>query len=109
MHDFTIVVLLGLGLWKLIDLLEDVIPGIAQFHTLMTVAIGIAGAVVLDYSMFQGFHVVLRDSWMGPWATGLVIAGTTSAWRALFHWLGSSEGDAPAVRHAPGRPRKIAA
>jgi hypothetical protein len=109
MHDFTIVILLGLGLWKLIDLLEDLIPGIARLHTLLTVAIGVAGAVTLDYSLFNGFHVVLRDSWMGPWATGLVIAGTTSAWRAVFHWLGSNEGEAPEVRHAPHQPRKLAA
>jgi len=65
--------------------------------------------VVMDYSMFRGFHVVLRDAWMGPWGTGFAIAGATSAWRAMFHWLGSSEGDAPEVRHAHKGPRSMAA
>lgn len=109
MHDFTIVVLLGLALWKVVDLLEDLVPGITRIHNLVTVVLGVAAAVAVDYSMFRGFHVVLRDSWMGSWATGFVIAGSTSAWRALFHWLGSNEGDAPEARHTTHGPRRMAA
>jgi hypothetical protein len=109
MYDFTIVVLLALGLWKTVDLLEDLVPGLTKIHNLLTVALGVAAAVAIDYSMFRGFHVVLRDSWMGPWATGFAIAGTTSAWRALFHWFGSKEGDEPEVRHAQRGPRSMAA
>jgi hypothetical protein len=71
--------------------------------------LGVAATVAMNYSMFAGFHVVLRDSWMGSWATGLAIAGTTSAWRALFHWFGSSEGDAPEARHSMHGPRSMAA
>jgi hypothetical protein len=109
MHDFAVVVLLGLALWKLVDLLEDLVPGLTRLHNLMTIVLGVAAAVAVDYSMFRGFHIVLRDAWMGDWATGFAIAGTTSAWRALFHWLGSNEGDAPEVRHAHGGPRSRAA
>jgi hypothetical protein len=109
MHDFTIVILLGLGLWKVVDLLEDLIPSLTRIHSLMTVALGVAAAVALQYSLFTGFHVVVRETWMGQWATGFVIAGTTSAWRALLHWFGSSEGDAPEARHATHRPRSVAA
>jgi len=109
MHDFTIVVLMALALWKIVDLIEDLVPGLTRLHTLVTVALGVAAAVAMDYSMFRGFHVVLRDTWMGPWATGFAIAGATSAWRALFHWFGSAEGDAPEVRHAHRGPRSMAA
>ena len=109
MHDFTIVALLGLGLWKVVDLLEDHVPGMAKFHNFATIVLGVGAAVAMDYSMFRGFHVVLRDSWMGSWATGFAIAGTTSAWRALFHWFGSNEGEAPEVRHAHRGPRSMAA
>jgi hypothetical protein len=109
MHDFTIVVLLSLALWKVVDLLEDIVPGLTRFHNLVTVVLGVAAVVAMDYSMFRGFHVVLRDSWMGAYATGFAIAGTTSAWRALFHWFGSNEGDAPEVRHAHHGPRSMAA
>jgi hypothetical protein len=111
MHDFLVVVLLGLALWKVVDLVEDLVPGLARFHNLMTIVVGVAAAVAIDYSMFRGFHVTLRASWMGPWATGFAIAGTTSAWRALFRWLGSNEGDAPEVRHPVGHkpPQSVAA
>ena len=109
MHDFTIVVLMALALWKTVDLLEDLVPGLTRLHTLATVALGIAAAVAVDYSMFRGLHVTLRDTWMGPVVTGLAIAGSTSAWRALFHWFGSAEGDAPEVRHAHRGPRRMAA
>ena len=109
MHDFTIVILLGLGLWKVVDLLEDFVPGLTRFHNLVTIVLGVAAAVGMQYSFFTGFHVVLRDTWMGQWATGFVVAGTTSAWRAVLHWLGSNEGDAPEARHSASRLRKLAA
>ena len=108
MHDFTIVILLGLGLWKVVDVLEDLVPGLTQFHNLLTVILGVAATVAMQYSLFDGFHVVLRDVWMGRWATGFVIAGTTSGWRAIFHWLGSNEGDAPEARHTVSRLRRAA-
>jgi hypothetical protein len=109
MYDFAVVALMGLALWKVVDLLEDFVPGMTRFHNLATIVLGVAAAVAADYSLFKGFHVALRDSWMGPWATGLVIAGTTSAWRAAFHWLGSNEGDAPEERHTHTGPRRMAA
>ena len=110
MHDFTVVVLMGLALWKVVDLLEDLIPGLTKFHNLVTIVLGVAGAVAMDYSMFSGYHIALRSSSMGTWLTGFVIAGSTSAWRAIFHWFGSNEGDAPELRHAGrGGPHKMAA
>ncbi|HEX9531117.1 MAG TPA: hypothetical protein VF954_08265 [Acidimicrobiales bacterium] len=109
MYTFAIVVLLGLALFKVVDLLEDLVPALTRFHTLVTLALAVAGTVALDYSLFSGFHVVLRNSWMGSWTTGLIVAGTTSAWRAAFHWLGSSEGEEPEVRHTSEHHPRIAA
>ena len=53
--------------------------------------------VWFDYSMTNGLKTAFRYEWMGTWATGFVIAGATTLWRALFHWFGSNEGDAPEV------------
>jgi hypothetical protein len=108
MHDFAIVALLGLALFKVVDLLEDIVPSLTKFHTLVTLALGVAATVALNYSLFDGYHVALRNGRMGMWATGFIVAGTTSCWRAMFHWLGSNEGDAPEVRHQQG-PRRMAA
>jgi hypothetical protein len=108
MYGFAIVALLGLALFKVVDLLEDIVPSFAKFHTLVTLVLGVAATVVMSYSMFAGWHVALRNGRMGMWATGFIVAGTTSCWRAMFHWLGSNEGDAPEVRHHRG-PRSMAA
>ena len=108
MYEFAIIALLGLALFKVVDLLEDLIPGLTRFHTLVTLVLGVGTTVLIDYSMFSGWHVTLRNDRMGMWVTGFIVAGTTSAWRAMFHWLGSNEGDAPEVRHQAG-PRKMAA
>ena len=109
MYTIAVLALLGLALFKLVDVIEDFVPGLTRVHTLMTVVLGIAGAVGFDYSMTEGFKTLFREEWMGTWTTGLVIAGTTSTWRALFHWLGSNEGDAPEVRHPVHSRPKIAA
>ena len=108
MYDFAITVLLGLALFKIVDLLEDLAPGLTKFHALTTLVLAVLGVMVLDYSIFEGYGIGIRDADMGVWVTGLIVAGTTSAWRALFHWLGSSEGDEPEVRHT-NRPRSMAA
>ena len=107
MHDFAITVLLGLALFKIVDLLEDLAPGLTRFHALTTLVLAVLGVIALDYSIFEGYGVDLRSADMGVWVTGVIVAGTTSAWRAMFHWLGSSEGDEPAVRHSG--PRSMAA
>ena len=104
MHDFVIVILLGLALFKVVDLVEDLVPGVTRFHALVTLVLAVAGAVALDYSIFSSYGIDVRDADMGTWMTGLMIAGSTSAWRALFHWFGSSEGEEPEVRLAQ-RPR----
>ena len=109
MYTIAVLALMSLALFKLTDLIEEHLPGLTRFHVLMTVVLGIAGAVWLDYSFSEGFKVAFRNEWMGTWLTGLAVAGATSVWRALFHWLGSNEGDAPEVRHQVHHRPKIAA
>lgn len=104
MYDFAIVILLGLALFKVVDLLEDFVPQLAKFHLLITLVLAVAGAVLIDYSVFARYGIDLRTPELGTWMTGMMIAGTTSIWRAAFAWMGSAEGEEPEVRHQ-GRPR----
>ncbi|HET7489038.1 MAG TPA: hypothetical protein VFJ85_13995 [Acidimicrobiales bacterium] len=104
MYTFAVTVLLGLALFKIVDVTEDLAPGTARFHGLLTLTLAVLGAFAIDFSLFQGFGVALRETWMGTLLTGVAIAGTTSVWRAAFHWLGSSDGEEPAARH----PRRSA-
>lgn len=103
MYDFAIVVLMGIALFKVVDLLEEFVPSLTKFHLLLTLVLAVAGVLALDYSVFANWGVEIRNDDLGTVMTGLMIAGTTSMWRAAFHWLGTSEGEEPDVRHH--RPR----
>jgi hypothetical protein len=109
MYHFAAIALLALALFKVVDVLEDLAPGLTKWHTLATIVLGIGGAFALDYRAFDGYGIAFREEWMGTVASGLVIAGFTSVWRAAFHWLGSSEGEEPEVRHPMHGPRSMAA
>ena len=109
MYTFAVTLLLGLALFKLVDVLEDLVPDTTKLHGLVTSALAVAGVFAIDYSLFEGWDIALRETWMGTFLTGLVVAGATSVWRAAFHWLGSSEGEEPSVRHQHRGPVSRAA
>src|SRR5690348_4789183 len=109
MYHFAVIAFLGLALFKLVDVFEDFVPGLTRWHAFVTTVLAVGGAYLFDYSTFEGWGVAFRDHWMSVGATGLALAGMTSCWRAAFHWLGSSEGDAPEVRHPMHGPRSMAA
>ena len=109
MYHLAVIVFLALALFKLVDVLEDLLPGITRLHTWVTLGLGIVAVYALDYSMFAGWRIEFRQHWMGTLATGFVLFGMTSVWRAVFHWLGSTEGDAPEARHPLHGPRSMAA
>lgn len=109
MYHFAAIALLGLALFKLVDVLEDLVPTITKYHSVFTFLAAVGGAFALDYRLFDGYGIGFREEWMSTLATGLVIGGMTSVWRAVFHWLGSSEGDAPEARHPLHGPRSMAA
>lgn len=109
MYHFAAIALLGLALFKVVDVLEDLVPGITKYHTLATLVLGIGGAFALDYRVFDGYSIGFREEWMSTLATGLVVGGFTSVWKAAFHWLGTSEGEEPEVRHPMHGPRSMAA
>ena len=102
MYHLAVLALLGLALFKLVDVLEDLVPGLTRFHGLVTLVLAIAGAIALDYNVFEGFKVSFRETWMNTWATGIALAGFTTVWRSAFHFLGDKEGDAPEERHTTG-------
>jgi hypothetical protein len=109
MYAFAVVILLGLALFKVVDVLEDLVPALTRWHSLLTCILAVAGAFAIDYSLVDHWNIAFRNDWMGTAATGLMVFGTTSIWRAVFHYLGSSEGDAPEVRHPLSGPRSMAA
>ncbi len=91
MYEFAVVALLGLAVLKVVDLVEELVPATARFRTLLTFALAVVTLVAIDYSVFAGFDVTLRESAMGPWITGAIVGSLASAWQALLSWLRSPE------------------
>ena len=88
MYQFAIVALLALATVKLVDFLVDFLPGErGLMRSLLTFIVAIGGVMALDYSMFTGWDVAIRNQRTGVVVTGLAVAGATSAWRALFGYL----------------------
>jgi len=90
MYEFAVVTLLGLVALKVTDLVIENIPGLDRIRTLFTFSLAIVLALVLDYSVFDGFGVPVREAWMGTVGTGLVVGSLASAWAALLGWFGTT-------------------
>lgn len=86
MHDFAVVALLALAVVKLVDFLCELID-IKGMRSVLTFVGGVGLALLLDYSMFTGWGIDIRDADVGTWVTGFAIAGMTVPWRAVFGWL----------------------
>ena len=62
----------------------------------------------LDYSVFTAFGQALRESWMHPVATGLVLIGGGEFVRSVVNVLGHRAGEPP-VEVAPAHRMRSAA
>jgi hypothetical protein len=87
MYHFAIVALLALATLKLVDFLSDNVPGLDRLRSLLTFAVAIVGVWAIDYSVFDGFGVSVRNDTLGMWVTGFIVAGMTVPWRAVFGYL----------------------
>lgn len=97
MYEFGITMLLGLALMTVVGLLVDYLPTVDRYRNALTVVLAVGGAYLLDFSLFSGFGIGLREEWMGPVFTGLIVAGSTIVWTAALNWLGHDQ------RHDAGR------
>ena len=73
MYDFAIIALLALATLKLVDFLTDAVPQLRNMRSLATFVIGIGATVLLDYSLFRGFGIGIRNDTVGVWVTGFVV------------------------------------
>ncbi len=107
MYHFAVVALFGLATLKLADLLVELVPSLGKTRTILTFAVAIAAMLAVDYSLFAGFGVQLRESWMGTVATGAVVAALAGAWSTVLGGLES--GRAETTERRSGGARRIAA
>ena len=87
MYTFAVVALLALATVKLVDFLADNIAIADRARSLLTFVIAVGDVVWLNYSMFDGWDIAVRNRDLGMWITGFVVAGGTVPWRALFSYV----------------------
>jgi branched-subunit amino acid ABC-type transport system permease component len=87
MYEFAVVALLALATLKLVDYITDVIEPVRKFRSLLTFVVAVGATLLLDYSVFTGWGVDIRNADVGVWVTGFMVAGLTVPWRALFGYL----------------------
>lgn len=87
MYHFAVVAFLALAVVKLVDFLTDNVPVMARLRSVTTFVAAIGSVLLLDYSLFDGFGIEVRNHDTGMWVTGFMVAGATVPWRAVFGWL----------------------
>lgn len=88
-YTFAIVVLLGLAIAKVVDIVGHLVPMHRAIPLVLALAGGVGIAWAADYSMFAAWDITLRQEWMGPVGTGLVIGGLAAVWHEVLHVLSS--------------------
>ena len=83
MYEFAIVVLLGIGTFKVVDMLSEYVD-LSKIHTLFTIALGVAAAWMLDFSLFAAWDIPVRSAELGYVGTGLMISAARYAVPQVF-------------------------
>ncbi len=90
MYAFVILVGLGLGLGVAMEVLDELVPVKTPKALTRTIGalIAVGAAWALDYSVFTAFGQALRESWMHPVATGIVLVAVADLARELKSYVG---------------------
>lgn len=110
MFEFAVIALLSLATIKVVDLLMDFLPMEPPIlRSLLTFIVAIGSVWILDYSVFAGWGITLRNGTLAVWATGFIVAGMTSGWRAIFRLFTHDTATADETLGEHHRPlRKVA-
>ncbi|MGH2786979.1 MAG: hypothetical protein ACRDJV_03585 [Actinomycetota bacterium] len=86
MYEFAIVLLLGIGTFKLIDMLNEYVD-LTKIQTVLTIALGAVVAWALEFSLFSQWGIPVRSEALGYVGTGLMIAAAGYATPQVFEHL----------------------
>jgi hypothetical protein len=101
-HEFAIVVLLGIGIFKVVDLLNEYVD-LAKVQSILTIALGALVAWALEFSLFAQWEIAVRSETMGYLGTGLMIAAAGYATPKVFEHV------AEVIGHRKDKPISRAA
>lgn len=83
MYEFAIVVLLGIGTFKVIDMLNEYVD-LTKVQSILTIALGAAVCWGLEFSLFAQWEIPVRSETVGYVGTGLMLAAAGYATPKVF-------------------------
>jgi hypothetical protein len=101
-YEFAIVVLLGIGTFKVVDMLNEYV-NLTKVQSILTIALGALIAWALQFSLFAQWNIPVRSATWGYIGTGLMIAAAGYATPKVFEHVAEILGhrrEAPSVRAA---------
>lgn len=99
MYEFAIVVLLGIGTFKVIDMLNEYVD-LSKVQSILTIALGAVVCWALEFSLFAHWNIAVRSETMGYVGTGLMIAAAGYATPKVFEHLAEVLGHPRASSHS---------
>jgi hypothetical protein len=83
MYEFAIVLLLGIGTFKVVDMLNEYVD-LTKVQSIFTIALGALVAWALQFSLFVQWNVPVRSETLGYIGTGLMLAAAGYATPKVF-------------------------
>ena len=83
MYEFAIVVLLGIGTFKVVDMLNEYVD-LSKVQSILTIALGALVAWALEFSLFAQWGIAVRSEALGYVGTGLMLAAAGYATPQVF-------------------------
>jgi hypothetical protein len=82
-YEFAVVVLLGIGIFKLVDMLNEYVD-LSKVQSLLTITLGALVAWALEFSLFAQWEIAVRSEALGYIGTGLMFAAAGYATPQVF-------------------------
>ena len=86
-YEFAIVVLLGIGTFKVVDMLNEYVD-LSKVQSILTIALGALIAWALEFSLFASWDIAVRSDALSYIGTGLMIAAAGYAAPQVFEHVG---------------------
>ena len=103
MYEFAIVVLLGIGVFKVVDMLNEYVD-LSKVQSILTIGLGALTCWALEFSLFAQWEIGVRSELMGYLGTGLMLAAAGYATPQVFEHvaeiIGHRRGEAKISRAA---------
>ncbi len=99
MYEFAIVVLLGIGTFKVVDMLNEYVD-LAKVQSILTIALGAVVCWALEFSLFAQWNIPVRSEVMGYFGTGLMVAAAGYAMPKVFEHVAEVIGHPRSATHS---------